>query len=85
MPNVEKIVMEDGTSRFVHGRLHYPDPPPVGTVIGPNELGEHLVVVGQDGADTLVAYATKPDLQAAIACRTAGGDPRSLAEMRILT
>lgn len=75
----------NGVERYVHGILRYPSPPEVGTVIGPNDIGEHLVVVGQDGAGTLVAYATAPDLIAAREHAASGGTPRSMTERAIRT
>lgn len=63
-------------------RLRYPDPPAAGTILGPNALGELLVVLGLDpdeSADSgwvLVGWATVPDLAAA-----AAREPASLAEL----
>lgn len=61
-------------------RLLYPDPPPAGTLLGPNRLGELLVVLGPDPDDpawVLVGWATVPHIEAAVK-----RDPASLAELR---
>lgn len=73
-----------GTARFVAGRAHYPTPPEPGTIVGPNTLGEHLVVLGQDGPATLIGYATVDDLRAAAREATTTGGPRSVAEHQIV-
>jgi hypothetical protein len=69
----------DGQTRWVHRRVRYPSPPLIGTLVGPNDAGEHFVVVGQDGDVTLLSYATNPDFVAARAYIIEQG-PRSVAE-----
>lgn len=67
--------------RYVAGRLHLPEPPEPGTLLGPKDTTrEHMVVIGQDGADTLVGYATAPEVEAAVQRMADGGAPRSIAE-----
>lgn len=59
-------------------RLTYPTPPEPGTILGPNALGEHLVVRGPDPDQpnaVKVGYATVDDITAALQ-----REPRSLAE-----
>ncbi len=72
-----------GTERHVNKRAHYPSPPELGTIVGPNDISEHLVVLGQDGADTLLGYATVHDLAAAQEHVRAGNGPRSVTEAKI--
>jgi hypothetical protein len=72
-----------GNQRYVCGRARYAEQPEPGTIVGPNDTKEHLVVIGQDEDLTLFAYATVPDLQAARERVIAGELPRSLAESKI--
>lgn len=76
MSNIEYA----GQQRFVAGRLRYPTPPEPGTILGPNETREDLVVLGQDGAATLVGYATTEDRAAAMRRAVLEGNPRSARE-----
>ena len=76
------ITTEGGTVRFVAGRLTYPTLPELGTVVGPNSLGEYLVVIGQDGPVTQLGYATTDEIRAAAELLAAGAAPRSVTEWR---
>jgi hypothetical protein len=68
-------------ARHVAGRLHLPEPAEPGTLLGPKDTTrEHMVVIGQDGDDTIVTYATAPDIAAAVQRMADGGAPRSIAE-----
>lgn len=69
----------NGAMRFVHKRATYPTPPELGTIVGPNDLGEHFVVVGTDGRTSLLSYATVPDLTTARTYVFEHG-PRSVTE-----
>lgn len=75
------ITTDTGT-RHVAGRLTYPTPPELGTILGPNTLGEYLAVIGQDGPTTLLGYATRDELAAAAETLTGGAAPRSVTEWR---
>lgn len=78
---MEKIEV-NGATRWVHKRVRYPSPPAVGTVVGPNDMNEHFVVVGQDGDETLLSYATAPDIVTARAYVFEHG-PRSVTEAKM--
>jgi hypothetical protein len=72
------------TTRYVAGRLHLPGQPEPGTLLGPKDTTrEHMVVIGQDGDDTLVSYATAPEVAAAVQRMADGEAPRSIAEHRL--
>lgn len=72
-----------GQERFIAGRLRYPTPPAPGTILGPNETQEDLVVIGQDGDHTLVGYATTEDRAAAMRRSILEGNPHSVREHRM--
>lgn len=73
----------DGQQRFVAGRLRYPTPPAPGTILGPNDFREYLVVLGDDGEYSLVGYATTEDKAAALRRTILEGDARSAAEVQL--
>jgi hypothetical protein len=62
--------------------LHYPRPPEVGTIVGPDAAARYWVVTGQDGADTQLELATREDLVALTTPERRTGEPRSLTERR---
>lgn len=70
-----------GRDRYtLPGSLRYPGgPPPLGTILGPNGLGEYVTVVAHDNGRALVAVATAPDMAAAAGC----GEPRSMVEQKL--
>lgn len=70
----------NGQQKFVAGRLKYPTPPEPGTILGPNTVGEHLVVLGTDeeSGESLIGYAGQPEIAAAV-----DRDPQSLTEFRV--
>ncbi len=72
-------VTHNGVDRFVHGRAVYVHAPELGTVVGPNDTGELMTVVGEDGPYALFSVATAPDITAA-AARIVEVGPRSLTE-----
>lgn len=51
-----------GRARRVVGRLHCPEPPMPGAIVGPNAMGEALVVLGTVDGDTLIGYADRNDV-----------------------
>ena len=57
-------VVYNGQSRFVKGVLHYPGPQELGTLVGPNDTGELMVVLGNEGDRTYVGFATQADIDA---------------------
>ncbi|MFI7608760.1 hypothetical protein ACIBTV_27120 [Micromonospora sp. NPDC049366] len=73
-----------GQQRFVAGRLRYPTPPEPGAIVGPNTTSEYMVVLRQDGADTLVGFATTEDRVSAMRRAVIESDPRSLTEYRMV-
>jgi hypothetical protein len=81
----------EGRARKVLGRLHYPEPPEPGTIVGPNAWGEKCVVLGTvvegDRPTTLIGLAITDDITRAtdriqgLNGQVASG-PRSLQERR---
>ncbi len=67
-----------GRTRRTAGRLHYPDAPEPGTLVGPNAFGEVLVVLTTIGADTWLSPATNADVTRAAKV----GDPLGLRGAR---
>ncbi len=63
------------------GRLNGVDAE-VGTILGPDSIGELLVVAERDEAGVRVSYAGVPDIEAARA-RVAEVGPRSMTELRM--
>lgn len=74
------IIDYNGQSKYVAGRLKYATPPEPGTILGPNQVGEHLVVLATDEAtgESLIGYAGEPEVAAAMV-----RDPQSLTEFRV--
>ncbi|MFG3710855.1 hypothetical protein [Micromonospora sp. NPDC047730] len=72
-----------GQRRFVAGRIRYATAPEPGTILGPNATREHLVVLGQDGQDTLLGYATDEDRSLAFRHALLGPGPRSVTEFQM--
>lgn len=72
-----------GQQRHIAGRLRYATPPEPGTILGPNDTREDLVVLGHDGDRTLVGYATSEDLATAMRRSVLEGNPRSVREHRM--
>lgn len=70
-----------GQDRFtVPGSLLYlSGPPPLGTILGPNAVGEYLVVVAHDGRRALCAPATAVDMAEPVL----RGEPNSMAERHL--
>lgn len=64
-------------SRYFAGTARYPSPPEPGTIVGPTEVGEFLVVLWTDDGVTTFGYATQPEIEAS------RGKMRSITEMRI--
>jgi hypothetical protein len=64
--------------RYVMGHLRGSTAEP-GTLIGPNDLGEFLVVIDRNDDGTSVGYAQSGDIEAALAAP----EPRSVAEFRL--
>jgi hypothetical protein len=78
----------EGKDRRVIGRLHYPEAPEPGAIVGPNGWGEKCVVLGTvteaDRPTTLIGLAVTDDVTRATA-RIAEAGPRSLPETRAVT
>lgn len=73
------IVDYNGQKKVAAGRMRFPTAPEPGTILGPNTMGEHLVVLTTDeNGDTLLGYAGKPEIAAAM-----DRDPQSLTEFRV--
>lgn len=73
------IVDYNGQKKFVAGRLRFATPPEPGTILGPNSVGEHMVVLTtEENGDTLLGYAGEPEIAAAM-----DRDPQSLTEFRV--
>lgn len=79
MSDAPETVTFEGRQRQVVGRLHYPEPPEPGTLVGPNGWGERCVVLGASGADTLIGLAIADDISRATAVVARSG-PRSELE-----
>lgn len=69
----------EGKTRQVRGRLHYPEPPEPGTIIGPNGMGETLVLFGTDDRGTMAGLATIDDMRRAFDRNQTAG-PASMRE-----
>jgi hypothetical protein len=57
---------------------------PAGTLLGPDSVGQLLVVAQLDNAGVTVSYATTADIQAAMAACVADG-PRSVTEHTMIS
>ncbi|GAA3750592.1 hypothetical protein [Micromonospora maritima] len=73
-----------GQQRHVAGRLRFDTPPAPGTILGPNDTREDLVVLGQDGAHTLLGYATTEDRATALRRSVMHGEVRSVREHQMV-
>ncbi len=73
-----------GQQRHIAGRLRHPTPPEPGTILGPNDTREDMVVLGQDGDDTLIGYATTEDRATALRRSVLHGDVRSAREYELV-
>ena len=60
-----ETIQYEGRTRQVRGRLHYPGPPAPGTIVGPNDMAETLVLFGTDERGTLVGLAIVDDMERA--------------------
>ena len=69
--------------RYVRGRIAGLTAEP-GTILGPNDTGEWMVVTDRDEHGVSVGYAQAGDLQAALAVALDTG-PRSVAEHHVVT
>lgn len=69
----------NGRDRQIIGRLHYPEPPADGALLGPNAWGETTVVLGTVDGTTLVGRAIVDDISR-VGSRL--DDPQTLAEFR---
>lgn len=78
MSDQPETIEYEGKTRRVIGRLHYPEPPVPGTLIGPNAWGETCVVLASDDV-TLIGLAVVSDVTAA---SERLDEPQSLAEFR---
>lgn len=67
-----------GKARQVIGRLHYPEAPEPGAIIGPNGMGDMCVVLGTESDGTLIGRAILSDITAAgMVSKDAVGQPRT--------
>jgi hypothetical protein len=68
MTDAPETIRYEGRTRRVIGTLNYPEPPTVGTLLGPNGWGETVVVLGQrtDGR-TMIGLAITDDITRATA------------------
>jgi len=64
--------------RYVKGVLRGVSAP-VGTILGPNRLGELMAVVEERADGVALGYATTPEIQAALT----QPEPRSLTELQL--
>ena len=81
IPAVGARIDYGGTPRQVIGHLHYPEPPEVGAIVGPNGWGEKCVVLGTVDGVTLIGLAIVSDIDAATD-RIAASGPASPHEIR---
>ncbi len=74
----------NGQQRHVAGKINYrtvlPEP---GTIIGPNTIGEYMVILGYEDDGVLVGWATRDDVDAARLWLLEGNAPRSTAETKL--
>lgn len=78
--SVQRETIEyEGKTRQVRGRLHYPEVPTPGTIVGPNDMGETLVLFGTDERGTMVGLAIVDDMRRARALAALHG-PASVHE-----
>jgi hypothetical protein len=80
MNDQRETISYHGKMRQVRGRLRYPTPPAPGTIVGPNDMGETLVIFGTvaDGS-SLVGLAIVDDMERCRA-RVAVHGPASVHE-----
>ena len=67
MSDAPETIEYEGKRRRVLGVLRYPEPPTIGTLLGPNAMGETVVVLGQHGDLTLIGLAITDDITRATA------------------
>jgi hypothetical protein len=78
-----ETISYEGKTRQVRGRLHYPEPPEPGTIVGPNGMGENLVLFSTDERGTAAGLAITDDMERARQRASASG-PASMQERRLL-
>lgn len=64
--------------RATIGKARYATPPEPGTIVGPNEFGEHLTVLETVDGVTYFGFTTTDDVKAAYS-----RDPQSVTEVKL--
>jgi hypothetical protein len=85
MSDQRETISYQGKVRQVRGRLHYPQAPQPGTIVGPNGMGETLVLFGTDERGTMAGLATVDDIQRAKVRVSVEGPSSAFERQRVQT